>query len=199
MTNNKNKKIIYGFLISGANKEDEERFKKFLLDAKAINFKEVDGSVEITTVDKIKNQLKASSIKVIAIGHGYDDGKINGKHKIVDIIKAVGEEIGESSSRISEFRLQVCSQAKYALEKSDEEKEKLRSDISEALKSYKSERILFCCPREFSYIKGGTYQDTNAISLEDYDEKSKSKTLENGPKHSLIKDIVLVKEKEKAI
>lgn len=162
----KPEQIIYGFLIDGAKEEEIEDFKKQLCEAKAINFRADGKSIEAVSFSEIKHRLKASSIKVIAIGHGYDNGTINGKYRVIDVIKDVGKELGDCSSRVSEFRLQVCNQAKFATKTDKDEKEVLDTALLEALKSYKSEHVIFCCPRNFSYIKGGSYQDTNASCIE---------------------------------
>ncbi|MBM5783199.1 MAG: hypothetical protein FJ368_07270 [Pelagibacterales bacterium] len=193
------KQVTYGFLIDGTKKEDIDNFKKQLVEAHSINFKQDKGIIEIIAFDKIKHELKASSIKVIAIGHGYDNGKINEDYTIIDVVKAVAKELKDCASKVSEFRLQVCHQAKMATTVDEDGKEKLKPDLVAAIKDYKAENVLFCCPRKFSYIKGGSYIDTNAESKEDYNKKSQSNDLKIGKEYSLKKDVVTSKEKGRSV
>lgn len=163
----------YGVLLQGASEENKRKFTENLYSAVFFTKDEVRANHQ--TAFKT-----AQEIHVMAIGHGYTNTQsINDSIDTVAAIKSVMDELGiDNASKVTKFRLQVCHREK-AVTCEDDGREKLRVSIIKSLEEFKSTRgIKFSCPQRFSYIKNGSYADTNAYSLDEYYEKKTAKSLQ---------------------
>lgn len=163
-------------------KKADEIIKPFLLKV-AVNFEEDEsGKIQEIPLKNLHSLPNAKNIKLMIVGEGgFEYGNINDKYKPAAVLKSVKEQLNEaclnSSKKVSEVRLQVCDQGKWA------EKDKVA--IKAALQEYGSSKIHFSCPKKFSALDNetGNYIDTERdapLSIAECKEKLADGSLKGG-------------------